>query len=202
MSRIYILVGFIFLSITAKAQLYSSAFHAQLSVLTPLTDKSYVSKTSLAGARLGYTKFLNDRFGVGIEGGYSTLNDYTPRKTYYYAGGAFTSDFFNYLDYYTITANGQYFFSQGEKFIPYASLAMGVAFSNYRLYYNVYEDRDKRTGFVARPEVGFLFRMKEYSSWGLKSSLCYDYAITKSTKFDVGNLSGIAFQIGLVLFTD
>lgn len=202
MFRKYIFIAFLLCSATAKAQLYSSAFHAQWSILTPLSDKDYIASTSAAGMRIGFTKFINDKFGVGLEGGYSTLDDYTPRQTYTYPGGAFTTDFYNYLYYYTIMANGQYYFKQGERFIPYASLAMGVAFSEYRIFYNVYEEKDDRTGFVARPEVGVLFKVKEYSGWALKSSLSFDYAVNGSTKFNIGNLSGIGFQIGAVFFTD
>jgi hypothetical protein len=81
-------------------------------------------------------------------------------------------------------------------------MAMGVGFSNYRIFYNVYEDDDTKTGFVVRPEVGTLFRPKDYANWGLKASLSYDYTANKSTKFEVGNLSGIGFQIGVVFFAD
>jgi hypothetical protein len=79
---------------------------------------------------------------------------------------------------------------------------MGVAFSEYRIYYNVYSDGDRNTSFVARPEVGTIFRIKEYSSWGFKASLSYDYAANKSEYMGVGNFSAIGFQIGLVLLTD
>lgn len=193
---------FLFLSVSAKAQLYSSAFDMQWSILTPLSDKNYISKTSAAGFRLSYTKFINDRFAFGIEGGYSSLDDYTPRKTYEYPGGAYTTDFYNYLDYYTVMANGQYYFKQTDRFMTYASLAMGITFSEYRIYYNVYEENDSRTGFAARPSVGILFKVKEYSNWALKSSLSYDYAVNKSTTYDIGNFSGIGFQIGVVFFKD
>lgn len=196
------IIFFLLVGISAKAQLHSGAFHAQWSILTPLSDKNYIGKTSAAGMRFGFSKFINDRFGFGFEGGYASLADYIPRATYYNQGGAYTTDFHNYLTYYTVMASGQYFFSQGEKFLPYASLGMGVGFSNYQVFYNVYEENDSKTGFVVRPEVGTLFRPKEYANWGLKASLSYDFTANKSAKFEVGNLSGIGFQIGVVFFTD
>jgi outer membrane protein len=137
-----------------------------------------------------------------LEGSYNTLDDYVPRRTYDFPGGAITTDIYNYLYYFTIMGNAQYYFVQGEKFIPYASLGMGVAFSEYRIFYNVYEDTDSQTSFVVRPEIGTLFRVKEYASWGLKSSVSYDFAANKSDYFEVDNFSGISFQIGVVLFTD
>jgi len=202
MFRILISILFVFSAVRTKAQLYQSAFHVGWNTLVPLSDKEYTGKTSSAGVRVGFSKFISDRFGFGIEGSYNTLDDYVPRRTYEIPGGAITTDVYNYLYYFTIMANGQYYFKQGERFIPYASLGMGIAFSEYRIFYNVFEDTDNRQSFVLRPEVGTLFRIKEYSSWGLKSSLSYDFAANKSDYFGVDNFSGISFQFGIVLFTD
>ena len=98
--------------------------------------------------------------------------------------------------------NAQYYFVQGKKFLPYASLGMGIAFSEYQIFYNVYDDSDSQQSFVIRPEIGTLFRIKEYSDWGLKSSISYDFTANKSDYLEVDNLSGISFQIGIILFTD
>jgi opacity protein-like surface antigen len=189
-------------SLSASAQMYESAFHVGWNVLTPISDKEFTSKTSATGVRLGFSKFINDRFGFGIEGSYNTLDDYVPLRTYEQPGGAISTDVYNYLYYFTVLANAQYYFTQGNKFIPYASLGMGIAFSEYRIFYNVYEDTDSQQSFVIRPEVGTLLRIKEYSHWGLKSSLSYDYSTNKSEYFEVDNFSGISFQLGVVLFTE
>ena len=125
-----------------------------------------------------------------------------PLSTYETSGGAISTDIYNYLYYFTVFANAQYYFKQGNKFIPYASLGMGIAFSEYRIFYNVFEDSDSRQSFVIRPEVGTLFRTKEYARWGFKTSLSYDYAANGSDYFEVDNFSGISFQLGVVLFTD
>lgn len=202
MIRNLLLIFFILISISVHAQLYSGAFHVGWNTLKPLSDKEFTSKTSSAGVKAGFSKFMNDRLGFGLEGSYNTLDDYVPRRTYDFPGGAITTDIYNYLYYFTIMGNAQYYFVQGEKFIPYASLGMGVAFSEYRIFYNVYEDTDSQTSFVVRPEIGTLFRVKEYASWGLKSSVSYDFAANKSDYFEVDNFSGISFQIGVVLFTD
>ena len=185
----------------ALAQYHSSAFSVGWNTLKPLTEE-FTTKTSSAGMRIGYSKFLNQRFGFGIEGGFNTLDDYIPRQTYEYPGGAVTTDLYYYLYYFTLMANAQYYFVQGKHFIPYASLGMGVAFSDYRVYFNVYSESDNQTSFVARPEIGTLFRVKETASWGLKSAVSFDFATNKSDQFEAGNFSGVSFQIGVVLFAD
>lgn len=200
--RLFVFIFFILIGTTAVGQYNKSVFSVGWNTLKPLSDKEFTNKTSSAGMRIGYSKFMNDRFGFGIEGGFNTLDDYVPRQTYEFPGGAITTDIYNYLYYFTLMGNAQYYFVQGKNFIPYASVAMGVAFSEYRIYYNVYSEGDTQTSFVVRPEIGTLFRVKEYASWGLKSSVSYDFASNKSDQFEVGNFSGISFLVGIVLFAD
>lgn len=199
MIRTLTILFFVTLSFCAKSQEYDNAFHIGWNTLVPFSDKDFTSKTSSAGVRIGYTKFINERFGFGFEAGYSTLDDYVPPATYQLEGGAITTDIYNYLYYFTVMANGQYYFSQGKHFIPYTSLGMGIALNEYKIFYNVYQDSDRSTGFVVRPEIGTLFRIKEYSNFGLKASAGFDYATNKSDYFEVKNLSGFNFQIGIVL---
>jgi hypothetical protein len=200
--RIYITMLFVLSAVCLHAQLYQSAFHVGWNTLKPLSDKEFTSKTSSAGARIGFSKFMNDRFGFGIEGSYNTLDDYVPRATYEFPGGAVTTDIYNYMYYFTVMGNAQYYFVQGKNFIPYASLGMGVAFTEYRIFYNVYEETDSQTSFVVRPEIGTLFRLKEHGSFGFKTSLSYDFAANKSDYFSIDNFSGLNLLFGIVLFAD
>jgi opacity protein-like surface antigen len=202
MTKYIFFAFFLMVSLSTSAQLYQEAFHITWNTLKPLSDKEFTNKTSSSGVRIGFSKFINDRFGFGLEGSYNTLDDYSPLQVYDLPNGAISTDVYNYLYYFTVLANAQYYFKQGDKFIPYASLGMGAAFSEYRIFYNVYEDADSQIGFVLRPEVGTLFRFKEYSRWGLKSSLSYEYATNKSDYFEVENFSGVSLQIGVVMFTD
>ncbi|QOI97091.1 MAG: hypothetical protein HRU69_06105 [Flammeovirgaceae bacterium] len=191
------------LTITAlatKAQFSDGALTAGLNVLIP-TYTEFVGNTS-TGFRLGYSRFKTDRFGWGFDAAYNTLDDYVPRQTYEYPGGAITTDVYNYMYYLTFSVNGQYYYKATSRLIPYALLGAGVALTEYRLFYNVYSESDNTVGFVARPEVGLLFRFKEYGSLGLKSAVSFEYATNKSEAYALGNFSGVAFQVGIVLFND
>jgi opacity protein-like surface antigen len=201
MVRGTIIFFLITVSLLAKGQEYTSAFHIGWNTLVPFSDKDFTGSTSTAGIRLGYTKFVSDRFGFGFEAGYSTLDDYVPLTTYEYPGRAITTDTYNYLHYFTLMANGQYYFAPGKRFMPYTSLGMGVALSEYKIYYNVYQEKDNNTGFVIRPEIGTLFKVKENSNFGLKAAMGFDYATNKSDYFETKNLSGFNFQIGIVLLS-
>ena len=201
MIRFIIVFFLIASSLTAKGQEYNTAFHIGWNTLVPFSDKDFTGSTSTAGIRVGYSKFVGDRFGFGFEGGYSTMDDYVAPTTYEYPGGAITTDIYNYLYYFTLMANGHYYLSQGKRFISYASLGMGVSFSEYKIFYNVYQENDQNTGFVIRPEIGTLFKVKENSGFGLKAALGFDYATNRSDYFETKNFSGLNFQLGFVLLS-
>ncbi len=191
------------LSITpaAVAQVGESAFHVSWVTMKP-TYTDYVGKTSSRGFNVGFTKFINERFGAGLSGSYSVLDDYVPRQTYEFPGGAITTDIFNYMYFYTLTANGQYYFKTEGLFVPYASLSAGAAFTEYTIFYNAYSDSDTKTSFNLRPELGALYRFQKYSTLGMKAAISYDYVTNKSEYFDLKNFSALSFQIGFVLFND
>jgi len=69
------------------------------------------------------------------------------------------------------------------------------------LYYNIYEDTERSWGFLARPEIGVLFRFTERGSVGVMAAIHYDYSTNKSVKFDYDHFSSFGFQIGLMAMT-
>lgn len=200
--RKYLTIVFVVVSFSSWAQIYSNAFHLGWTTTKPLSDKEFIDKTSSAGLRLGYTKFVNEKFGYGFEGSYATLNDYIPLQTYTYPGGAYTTDFHPYTYYFTLMANAQYYFTQGRFIIPYASVGMGVAFTEYRLFYNAFNDSDSQTSFAVRPEVGTIFRFSEYARWGIKVAGSYDYTSGKNEYFELDNFTALGFQVGVVFLNE
>lgn len=200
--RYLLTLAVLFYALNASAQLAEGAFHVGWTTTKPLSDKNYVSGTTSRGLRFGYTKFINERFGFGGEGFFTSLDKYVPRQTYYYDGGAITTDLYNYLYYFTLGGHGQYYFRKSGLLIPFASLGAGVSYTQYKLFYNVYSDHDSRTAFYMRPEVGAMLRFKKYGSLGLKTTIGYEYTNNKSQSFDVKNFTAMNFQIGFVLLTD
>lgn len=198
--RICAILLFLVVVVSAKCQVSDGALTAGLNILIP-TYTEFVGNTS-TGFRLGYSRFKTDTFGWGFDVAYNTLDDYVPRQTYEYPGGAITTDVYNYMYHLTFLVNGQYYYKATSRLVPYASLGAGVALTEYRLFYNVYKESDNSIGFVARPEAGLLFRLKEYGSLGLKTAVSFEYATNKNKAYELENFSGVAFQFGIVLFND
>lgn len=190
----------ILLPLLIFAQPADGAFNATLNIQQPLY-KEFVGNSSV-GMRVGYTRFSSSKFGWGIEAAYNTLNDYVPRQTYTFPGGAITTDIFNYMYYFTLLANAQYYYKASDRLIPYASLGAGLAITRYTLFYNVYQEGDNNRSWVVRPEAGVLFRVRQYSSLGLKSAVSWEYAGNKSDAYALKNFSALAFQVGIVIFSD
>ncbi len=185
----------------SSAQIAESGFYIGWSGMKPLY-KDYVSELSTQGMHLGYTRFLNERLGIGFDAGYGIMKDYVPLTTYPYLGGAITTDIYNYMYYYSAVVNGQYYFTASERLVPYALLGAGASFTEYRQYFNVYNDSDNQPAFLVRPEVGLLFRVKPYSSIGFKAGIAFDYTTNQSEYFDLKNFYGITLKLAAVLFND
>lgn len=186
---------------SAQAQIAESGFHINWTISKPsYTD--FVSKTSTRGVRFGFTKFINEKFGAGIEGGFNVLDDYVPRQTYQLENGAITTDIFNYMYNYTLMANGQYYFKKSGLFVPYAALHAGIIFTEYTQFYNAYSSSNNKTGAVVRPELGVLYRIQTYGSFGLKAAIGYEYATNKMEEYDIKNFNALNVQVGIVLFNN
>lgn len=198
--RITAIILLFLVTTSASSQISDGALAFGLNILVP-TYTEFVGNTS-AGLRVGYSRFKTDTFGWGFEAAYNTLNDYVPRQTYEYPGGAITTDVYNYMYHLTFLINGQYYYKATSRLVPYASVGAGVALTEYTLYYNVYSESENAVGFLARPEAGILFRFKEYGSLGLKTAISFEYATNKSKAYELDNFSGMAFQVGFVLFNN
>lgn len=200
--KVILIVCLLASCIVVKAQLYGGYINVNWNIYQPLSNKDFIDKASAAGASLGFTKFINDRWAIGLEAGSTTYKEYVPSKTYSIPNGNITTDIYNYHYYTHVVVKGQYFFLSEGKFLPYTGLGGGVVFNEYAQFYNVYSDTESKTGFVFRPEAGLIFRPKDYSSWGLKASLVSDVAFVKSPDFELDNPFTIGIQLGFILFND
>lgn len=199
MIRVIAILFFVAFAWVAKGQEFDNGFHIGWNSMVPFADKDFTGSTSTSGIRAGYSKFLSERFGFGFEVGYSILDDYVPLTTYMTDNGAVTTDRYNYLYYLTIMANGQYYFHHGRHFIPYTSLGMGIAINQYKIFYNVYQDSNRNNGFVIRPEIGSIIKVKQNGNFGFKAALGLDYATNANDYFGTSNLAALNIQLGIVL---
>jgi hypothetical protein len=166
----------------------------------PLSNTGWIEDFSLSGGKVGYRGFIRPNFSAGLDIGWANFDQYEPVSTKQNATGAITTDYFHYIYQYSAVASGQYYFKdeEEERLFPYAGLGLGASTNEYVLYYNIYEDTDRSWGFLARPEIGILFRFTDRSSLGVMAAIHYDYSTNKTDKFAYKNFSAVGFQVGLM----
>jgi hypothetical protein len=197
MRYIFLLICFV-----SSGQLFAQEkyFYLALDANKPMSNTQWIEDMTFAGGRIGYRGFIRPNFSAGLDISWSNFDQYEPTSTKQNPTGAITTDYFHYIYAYTGVVSGQYYFKQEDedRFFPYAGLGLGANTNEYVLYYNIYEDAERSWGFLARPEVGILFRFTERGSLGIIAALHYDYSTNKSAKFNYNNFSAIGFQIGLM----
>jgi hypothetical protein len=170
----------------------------------PLSNSDFLNSSSGAGGKIGYRfQIAESRFSVGLDINWATYDEYKPYETFEQPGGATSTDYINYIYNYGAVVSGQYSFPLGEKelFIPYGGIGIGANYNVYRTYYNVFQNEDKRPGFLVRPEAGMLIRFGERKSLGAIVGISYDYSTNKSEDFGNENFSSFGAQVGLVLMS-
>ena len=196
--RYIILFVCLFSSSLLTAQ--SKYIYLNLDVNKPMSNTNWIEDITASGGKLGYRGFIRPNFSAGLDIGFSNFDQYEPTSTKQNPTGAITTDYSHYIYSYSGVVSGQYYFKpeDEDRFLPYAGLGLGANTNEYVLYYNIYEDSERSWGFLARPEIGILFRFTERSSLGIMVALHYDYSTNKSEKFNYSNFSALGFQIGLM----
>ena len=200
MRYIIILIG-LFSSASLMAQ--QKYVYLNLDVTKPLSNTAWIEDVTMTAGKIGYRGFITPNFSAGLDLGWANFDQYEPTSTKENSTGAITTDYFHYIYQYSGAISGQYYFKpeDEDRFFPYAGLGLGASTNEYVLYYNIYEDRERSWGFLARPEIGVLWRFSERSSLGIMAAIHYDYTTNKSEKFNYNNFSAVGFQIGLMGMT-
>jgi len=169
---------------------------AMLSV--PLSNRSFLSNPTTRGGRFFYREMLNDRVSAGFDVTFAGYNDYSPPQVYQSSNSAVYTDFFNYVNQFTVSVAGEYLFRPEGRVIPFAGAGLGATYSSVRIYYNIYDDRETKWAVLLRPHAGALVRFGTRTSWGAFASATFDYTFLKMPNFDYNGFATLALQAGLV----
>jgi len=165
-------------------------------IATPL-NTDYLKETSLAGGSVEYRRFIKPNMSVGIGFSWNSFEQYISPRVYEKPDGsqALYTDFIHQVYTLPMYLNTHYYFGGGEKMKPYAGIGLGAQYSEQDAYYNIFVTEEKNWGFVARPEVGLLYRFTNY--FGLHGNVGFNYATNKSDAFKIDNLKHVYYSIGI-----
>jgi Outer membrane protein beta-barrel domain len=185
---------------SAPAQDFDRYFSLSWQGSIPLSNTSWIDKSSGKGLRIGYRKMINNKFAAGFDYTWATYDQYFPPTTFESGNSAIHTDYFNYVYSYAITLSGQYFVPlQTKKIMPFAGLGAGASMNRYVQYYNIYKENDSSWGFIARPEIGVLFPFG--GKWGATVSGNYNFSTAKSDYFGYDNFNYFGVNVGVVIMS-
>lgn len=161
------------------------------------TNKDFLTKTSLAGGRLEYRKFVKSNLSVGVGLSWNSFEQYFGTQTYQKPDGstAVTTDMVRQIYTLPITATAHYYFKPSKHVLPYVGLGIGAQYSEQNAYFNVYGLTSNNWGFVLRPEVGLLVPFNTY--WSILLAGGYNTSTNKNEDFKIDNLKQWTLNIGL-----
>lgn len=199
MKKIFILLFALVTIQVLKAQGFETAknkFFLGYEVAIPTGE--FLKETSWAGGNIGYRHMLNPNFSIGIQGSWNSFSDYVAKTTYQKPDGtgAITSDFVKNIYTVPITATAHYYFTKSHKLFPYAGIGIGTQYCDQTLYFNQYSISEDNWGFVARPELGLLFPLK--NAMGMYFNAAWNYATNKNDSFNKDSFQHFAFTLGFV----
>ena len=165
-------------------------------IATPLST-NYLKETSLRGGSVEYRRFLKQNMSVGIGFSWNSFEQYIPPKVYEKPDGsqALYTDFVHQVYTLPIYLNAHYYLKGGDKVKPYAGIGLGAQYSEQDAYYNIFVTEEKNWGFVARPEIGLLYRISNY--FGLHANVGFNYATNNSEDFKIDDLKHVYYSIGI-----
>jgi opacity protein-like surface antigen len=198
MRGIVIILLLVIVSGSASAQFYDKMFFVGWNFNTPLVNKEFVGKPSSRGARIGYRELLREQLAFGIDLTWATYDDYVPRQTYNNTNSTITTDFTNYANNYGALLTADYYFRVEKKVMPYAGFGAGLAYNNYKVYYNVYSSGDNAFGFLMRPQAGVWMKFNERKNWALNAGVHLDFSTAKSSDTGYNTFMNAGFELGLV----
>jgi len=177
---------------------YDKFFGAGPVVSFPLSNKEFIDKVALRGARFFYRELINDRVSAGFDFSYVSYSDYIPPRVYVNGSQSVYTDLYNNVDQYAITVSGEYNFRPEAMLMPYAGFGGGAGYSIFNLYYNIYSDSDRKWSGLIRPYGGAMLRFGSKSSWAFFSTVSFDHAFVKAPDYDYNGFSSLNIQAGLV----
>jgi outer membrane protein W len=179
-----------------KDFLYSLSWEAS----KPLSNNSFLDKTSFAGGKFEFRKFIDRNFSLGVFINWNSYYQYTPRTTYTNTeqSQAVTTDMYRYIYTLPFGITGHYYFDAGKQVKPYVGLALGPQYSEQNLYFNIYQSTSKNWGFLLRPELGVIVMPRYWHNAGILLGSGYSFSTNKNNSLGIKNLQNLTFQVGLV----
>lgn len=158
---------------------------------------SYVKSAQGYGAYVEGGYYVSPMLAVGGFAGFGTNNEYIPKETYVFDGGAaLTTDLDRSIYQVPFGATLRYRFSR-KICQPYVEAKLGAEYSMQSTYMSTFVNRQDNWGFYVSPEIGvsiFPFRKADV---GFQLAAYYSYATNRNDDFGINGLNNLGFKLGI-----
>lgn len=185
---------------SAKAQAFKNLFGISWEISVPINNNNFLDKTSLAGGKFEYRRFINKKFSLGGFINWNSGYQYVPKATYNNADAtqAVTTDMYKYLYTAPFGVSGHYYFSTRNLINPFIGLGLGAQYSEQNLYFNIYESTSKNWGFFVRPELGIIITPHPWHNMSFLLGSGYSFSTNQNNNLGINNIQNLTFQLGLL----
>lgn len=171
-------------------------FKANYSIGVPLAPSDYLKSASYSGFGLGFGKIFDSNFAISMEATWNHYVQYEPRKTYYFEGGAITTDLYKYRQHVPVVLAMNYFLFRECRLKLYTGLGLGVSYIEEKIYFNAYDIEEGSFGFLVQPKIGTCFAMDEYERFHIFAECGYNFSTNKSNDLQYNSISSLQIGIG------
>jgi len=199
-SSIFIVIILLAFVLHANAQKGEWKLNLNYNYSLPLGSfkNDIISKSSPWGFSGDFMYGIDNRFSVGIYGGYQDFYQKYPRDLYQTDNHEVTSAVLsNSIQTIPVLVKGK-FMPLGEKHAPvqpYLSLGAGVSLINFSQYLGEFGGTSTNGGFMAQGGAGVMIPFGRYSIAGL--SLGADYNYIAYNKYGYNNLGNLGLHAGV-----
>lgn len=185
-----------------KAQTFKNLFGISWEIGVPLNNNDFLNKTSIAGGKFEYRRFINKKLSVGGFINWNSYYQYIPKATYNNvdATQAVTTDMYRYIYTAPFGVSTHYYFSTRNLINPFIGLGLGAQYSEQNLYFNIYESTSKNWGLLVRPEFGIIITPHPWHSMSFLLGSGYSLSTNKNNNLGINNIQNLTFQLGLIFF--
>ncbi|GAO41111.1 outer membrane beta-barrel protein [Flavihumibacter petaseus] len=195
MKKILVILLLTLVYVGASAQKTgANLFSAAWDVSFP-TNNDFLTKTSLAGFRFDYKKFLTDNLSVGATLSWNSYEQYIARQTYEKDRTAVTTDMERTIYNVPMALTAHYYFKGPKTIRPFAGLGIGAQYSDQTIYYNIYQTDVDNWGFLLKPEIGAYYPLGTRGA-AIVLGGSYAWATNKNDAFRINSLTNFSVHLG------
>lgn len=170
----------------------------------PLSQRDYISKPSVSGFGFGFGKMFETDFSLSLELNWNRYYQHEDRNTYYFEGGAVTTELHKYRYQVPMVLSLGYTFLQDWNAIvkPYVGMGIGLNYLANKIYFSSYQRKEHSTGFLMQPKIGAALRLDDDGDFNFFIESTYNYATNHSSELDFKHYSAINVSIGTYLIIE